>query len=58
MPLAIPGLAEPLLTRGGIALSGHVDTVPVDGQAWAADPFALRRPALGVLRIVIDSTAG
>ncbi len=28
---------------GGIALSGHVDTVPVDGQAWSADPFALRR---------------
>jgi acetylornithine deacetylase len=28
---------------GGIALSGHVDTVPVDGQAWTSDPFALRR---------------
>ena len=28
---------------GGVALSGHVDTVPVDGQAWSADPFALRR---------------
>jgi len=28
---------------GGIALSGHVDTVPVDGQAWSSDPFALRR---------------
>jgi acetylornithine deacetylase len=28
---------------GGLALSGHVDTVPVDGQAWTADPFALRR---------------
>jgi acetylornithine deacetylase len=28
---------------GGLALSGHVDTVPVDGQAWSADPFALRR---------------
>ncbi len=27
---------------GGIALSGHVDTVPVDGQAWSADPFHLR----------------
>jgi acetylornithine deacetylase len=27
---------------GGIALSGHVDTVPVDGQAWTGDPFALR----------------
>lgn len=28
---------------GGIALSGHVDTVPVEGQAWTADPFRLRR---------------
>jgi acetylornithine deacetylase len=27
---------------GGLALSGHVDTVPVDGQAWSADPFTLR----------------
>jgi acetylornithine deacetylase len=27
---------------GGAALSGHVDTVPVDGQAWSADPFKLR----------------
>jgi acetylornithine deacetylase len=27
---------------GGLALSGHVDTVPVDGQAWTGDPFALR----------------
>jgi acetylornithine deacetylase len=30
---------------GGVALSGHVDTVPVDGQAWTSDPFALRRDA-------------
>jgi len=29
--------------RGGIALSGHVDVVPVDGQAWTSDPFALKR---------------
>ena len=29
-------------TAGGIALSGHVDTVPVDGQAWTGDPFMLR----------------
>jgi acetylornithine deacetylase len=29
-------------TAGGVALSGHVDTVPVDGQAWTADPFTLR----------------
>jgi len=28
---------------GGLALSGHVDTVPVDGQAWSGDPFVLRR---------------
>src|SRR5271170_328533 len=28
---------------GGIALSGHVDVVPVDGQAWTSDPFTLRR---------------
>jgi acetylornithine deacetylase len=26
----------------GIVLSGHVDTVPVDGQAWSGDPFQLR----------------
>jgi acetylornithine deacetylase len=29
-------------SAGGVALSGHVDTVPVDGQAWSADPFVLR----------------
>ncbi len=28
---------------GGIALSGHVDVVPVDGQSWTSDPFTLRR---------------
>ena len=28
---------------GGIALSGHVDTVPVDGQNWSSNPFSLRR---------------
>jgi acetylornithine deacetylase len=27
----------------GVALSGHVDVVPVDGQDWSADPFRLRR---------------
>lgn len=27
---------------GGLALAGHVDTVPVDGQAWSSDPFVLR----------------
>ncbi len=24
---------------GGVVLSGHVDVVPVDGQAWTSDPF-------------------
>lgn len=28
---------------GGIVLSGHSDVVPVDGQPWTGDPFALRR---------------
>jgi len=32
-------------TAGGIGLSGHVDTVPVDGQAWSSDPFTLRAEA-------------
>lgn len=27
--------------RPGVILSGHTDTVPVDGQDWASDPFAL-----------------
>ncbi|MBF8743902.1 acetylornithine deacetylase [Pseudomonas guariconensis] len=27
--------------RGGVVLSGHTDVVPVDGQAWTADPFTL-----------------
>ncbi len=27
---------------GGIVLSGHSDVVPVDGQEWTGDPFALR----------------
>ena len=27
---------------GGIVLSGHTDVVPVQGQAWDADPFTLR----------------
>ncbi len=38
---AIIGPQQP----GGVALSGHVDTVPVEGQAWSADPFKLRRAA-------------
>ncbi|MGQ0455621.1 MAG: acetylornithine deacetylase [Hyphomicrobium sp.] len=27
---------------GGVALSGHTDVVPVDGQNWDSDPFTLR----------------
>lgn len=27
--------------EGGLALSGHVDTVPVEGQDWSTDPFSL-----------------
>lgn len=27
--------------EGGVVLSGHTDVVPVDGQAWTSDPFAL-----------------
>lgn len=27
--------------NGGIVLSGHTDVVPVDGQDWTSDPFAL-----------------
>jgi acetylornithine deacetylase len=26
---------------GGIVLSGHTDVVPVDGQPWTSDPFAI-----------------
>lgn len=29
--------------RPGVALSGHLDVVPVDGQAWTSDPFRLKR---------------
>ena len=28
-------------TQGGIAFSGHVDCVPVEGQDWIHDPFTL-----------------
>ena len=28
--------------RGGIALSGHTDVVPVDGQDWSSDPWTVR----------------
>src|SRR5271167_2959332 len=27
--------------NGGIMLSGHTDVVPVDGQDWHSDPFAV-----------------
>jgi len=27
--------------RGGVMLSGHTDVVPVDGQNWSSDPFAI-----------------
>src|ERR687888_301342 len=29
--------------RGGVMLSGHTDVVPVTGQDWSSDPFALTR---------------
>src|SRR5258708_21829057 len=28
-------------SKPGLILSGHTDVVPVDGQNWATDPFAL-----------------
>jgi len=28
--------------EGGVALSGHTDVVPVDGQTWTSNPFTLR----------------
>jgi acetylornithine deacetylase len=31
--------------RPGIALSGHSDVVPVDGQDWSSDPFTLEERA-------------
>jgi acetylornithine deacetylase len=31
------------MEAGGVVLSGHTDVVPVEGQAWSADPFTLRR---------------
>jgi len=27
--------------RGGIALSGHTDVVPIDGQEWSSDPWTV-----------------
>jgi len=29
--------------RGGIALSGHTDVVPIDGQNWQSDPFKVEK---------------
>ncbi|WP_271274115.1 acetylornithine deacetylase [Aliamphritea hakodatensis] len=31
------------LVSGGVALSGHSDVVPVQGQKWSTDPFALSK---------------
>jgi acetylornithine deacetylase len=28
--------------EGGVALAGHTDVVPVEGQPWSSDPFTLR----------------
>jgi acetylornithine deacetylase len=27
------------IDQGGLVISGHTDTVPVEGQAWTSDPF-------------------
>lgn len=37
--LTVPSAAGE--TSGGVFLSGHSDCVPVDGQDWASDPFAV-----------------
>jgi acetylornithine deacetylase len=34
-----PGAGQP--QHGGVILSGHTDVVPVEGQDWHSDPFAL-----------------
>jgi acetylornithine deacetylase len=31
----------PAAADGGLVLSGHSDVVPIDGQSWRSDPFAL-----------------
>ncbi len=33
--------------EGGVVLSGHTDVVPVDGQAWTSDPFAVVQRGTG-----------
>jgi acetylornithine deacetylase len=35
--------------EGGIVLSGHTDVVPVDGQPWSTDPWALTEKPNGNL---------
>lgn len=30
------------MVDGGVVLSGHTDVVPVAGQAWSSDPYAMR----------------
>ena len=35
--------------EGGIVLSGHTDVVPVDGQPWTTDPWALTEKSDGNL---------
>lgn len=36
-----PGVTPGANGQGGVALSGHTDVVPVDGQPWDTDPFAV-----------------
>jgi acetylornithine deacetylase len=31
------------MVDGGVVLSGHTDVVPVEGQPWTSDPFAMRQ---------------
>ena len=31
------------MQSGGLAFSGHLDTVSIDGQTWSGDPFTLRK---------------
>ena len=43
-----PGKANLVASFGpvgtdGLALSGHMDVVPTEGQAWASDPFVMTR---------------
>lgn len=33
---------------GGVILSGHSDVVPIDGQTWSTDPFALTQAGSNV----------